>query len=63
MQTPNLQPVKTKKQMAEEYNVSDRTFRRWIITEKLQLPNRYLTPKEQLKVYDCFGQPSQRKDK
>ena len=59
MKLPKILPVKTKKQIAEEYQVSTRTFRRWVIHEKLQLPNRYLTPKDQAKVYDKFGEPPQ----
>lgn len=59
MKLPKLLPVKTKKQIAEEYQVSTRTFRRWILSEKLQLPNRYLTPKDQLRVYEQFGEPPQ----
>lgn len=54
---PKLLPVKTKKQIAEEYQISSRTLRRWIVNEKLNLPRRYLTPKDQLKIYELFGNP------
>ena len=59
MNFPKLLPVKTKRQIAEEYNVSSRTFRRWINNENIQLPKRYLTPKDQLRMYEQFGQPPQ----
>ena len=52
-----LLPVKTKKQIAEEYQISPRTLRRWLTSEKLNLPRRYLTPKDQLRIYEQFGPP------
>ena len=57
-----LSPVKTKKQIAAEYKISPRTLRRWFIKNGMELPNGYLTPNEQKKVYEKFGVPPQLSD-
>jgi transcriptional antiterminator len=52
-----LLPVKSRKEVAEEYQISTRTLRRWIKKANLVIPKRYLTPKEQSKIYNTFGEP------
>ncbi|MEM7187092.1 MAG: helix-turn-helix domain-containing protein [Bacteroidota bacterium] len=50
--------AKTRQQIAEEYGISPRTLRRWLKNSNIQLPNRLLGPKEQLKIYQEFGDPN-----
>ncbi len=57
MKPNNFQPVKTRKQIAAEYSISERTFRRWLIKAEITLPNRMLAPNEQQVIYDKFGLP------
>ena len=52
-----IKKVKTRQQIANEYGISPRTLRRWLKNQKIQLPNRLICPKEQLIIYQCFGQP------
>ena len=57
MKQQNSQPVKTRKQIADEYSISARTFRRWLKKAGIELPSRLLAPNEQQIIYDEFGKP------
>ncbi len=63
MNLKNYQPVKTRKQIADEYSISERTFRRWLKRAGIVLPKRMLTPLEQDIIYDSFGSPRRDLDK
>ena len=52
-----LEPVKTRQQMAIEYNISVRTLNRWIQKEKLDIPPGRLLIKHQRLIYKTFGDP------
>lgn len=52
-------PTKTREEIATEYEVTTRTFRRWLKRANIQLPSGYLTPKYQQLIYDTFGFPQQ----
>lgn len=58
MKQQGTQPVKTRKQIADEYSISERTFRRWLKKAGIELPMRMLAPKEQEVIYDFFGAPN-----
>ena len=51
--------VKTRQQIAQEYGISTRTLRRWLLKSDIKLPNRLLGPKEQIMIYEKFGDPNQ----
>lgn len=51
------QGAKTREEMAVEYNVSRKTFYRWLKKADIQLSNGNLTPKEQALIYEKFGKP------
>ena len=57
MKAQNAQPVKTRKQIADEYSISERTFRRWLKKAGIHLPNRMLAPNDQAIIYESFGFP------
>jgi hypothetical protein len=58
----DLKGTKTRMDMAAEFNIDIRTFRRWCDREKKRNPNFYLPPgplppKYQKVVYMAFGYP------
>jgi hypothetical protein len=57
LQVSTYLPVKTREEMAREYGISVRTFRRWLIREHLDLPNGLIYPRWQAIIYDTFGLP------
>ena len=46
---------KTRKEIAEEYGISERTLRRWIKKIDLNISSGLLSPKEQNLIYEAFG--------
>ena len=50
--------AKTREQIAREYGISPRTLRRLLKRHNIKLKNRLVYPKEQLKIYDTFGNPN-----
>lgn len=51
---------KTRKQIAQEYGVSRRTFYRMLKRADLTLPPGMITPEFQKKIYNHFGKPAAR---
>ena len=51
--------TKTRQQIAAEYGITTRTFRRWLKKHGVILPNRLLCPREQQTIYTLFGDPNQ----
>ena len=51
----NNQGCKTRKQMAEEYKVTRKTFYRMRQKAGIVLSNGLITPKEQEIIYEVFG--------
>ena len=49
--------TKTRSEIAEEYGIDRRTLQRWLKKEKVAIPNRMLTPREQQLIYQLFGKP------
>lgn len=49
--------AKTRQQIAEEYGINPRTFRRWLKKHNIILPNRLISPKDQETIYQTFGNP------
>ena len=49
--------AKTREQIASEYGISTRTLRRLFKTHNIILPRRLIYPKDQLKIYETFGNP------
>lgn len=50
--------TKTRSQVACEYNITERTLRRWIAHAKLDIPKRMiLKPKDLSLIYQTFGCP------
>lgn len=58
MKTLLIQPVKTRRQIAEEFQISERTLRRWLKIAGIELPQRLITSKEQEVIYRQFGLPA-----
>ncbi len=52
-----LESVKTRQQMAYEFNICVRTLNRWIQKEQLDIPRGRLLIKHQLLIYRTFGDP------
>jgi len=50
--------AKTRQQIAQEYGISTRTLSRWLLKTNITLPSRLLGPKEQLLIYNEFGDPN-----
>lgn len=48
---------KTRQQIANEYDISRRTFYTWLRREEIVLEGRLITPKEQELIYQTFGIP------
>ncbi len=57
MRTKTSLKAKTRKELADEYGVSPRTFRRKLKSKNLDLPNGLITPKDLEKIYQTFGVP------
>ncbi len=51
--------IKTRKQMADEFGVSERTFRRYLKKYSIELPSGNILPKYQRLIYDTLGNPQQ----
>lgn len=49
---------KTRRQMADEYGVSRRTFYKMVKKADFTLSRGLITPKEQEKIYKAFGNPA-----
>lgn len=49
--------AKTRKQMADEYGISRKTFIRWRKKKGIVLSSGLITPKEQETIYKAFGKP------
>jgi len=50
--------IKTRKQIALEYGISDRTFRRYLKKFNIELPSGNITPRYQKVIYTKLGAPS-----
>jgi len=46
--------AKTRKQIAEEYNICRKTFNRWLKKHNINLTNGVISPKEQEIIYKKF---------
>lgn len=53
------QPTKTCEEFANEYQVTPRTFRRWLKRANIKLPLGYITPKYQQLIYETFDNPNE----
>lgn len=49
--------TKSRKEIADEYNVCTRTFRRWIKKKGIVLPSGLVRPANLEKIYQIFGRP------
>jgi len=54
---PLLKPVKTRKCIADEYEIDVRTLGRWFFKHDLSFPSGALTPRSQRIIYEAFGPP------
>ena len=52
-----MKKAKTRQEIAEEYGISRRTLQRWLKKEQIRVHSGLITPKEQEKIYRCFGYP------
>lgn len=50
--------VKTRTQLADEYGVCRKTLYNWLKSNKIDVHNGQLTPSDQKKIHDKFGQPA-----
>ncbi|MGB0863284.1 MAG: hypothetical protein ACPGXZ_10220 [Saprospiraceae bacterium] len=50
--------IKTRKQLALEYGISERTLRRYIKKLNIEIPSGNLTPKNQKIIYENLGYPN-----
>jgi len=48
---------KTKKQMAEEFGVCTKTFKKMLERNEIAIARRLITPKEQNQIYRKLGKP------
>ena len=53
---------KSRKEIANEYGVDRKTLYRWIKKANIELPKRYLSPKEQEFLYNKLGYPKKNND-
>ncbi len=51
-------PVKTREEMAGEFNIHPRTLSRWLKRDGIELDARILTPKCQEIIYRQYGNPN-----
>lgn len=49
------QKAKSRQEIAEEFGISVKTLSRWILKEKLQIPQGLISPKDQDLIYEKFG--------
>lgn len=49
--------IKTRKQIALEYGISERTLRRYLKKLEIEIPSGNLTPKSQKIIYENLGYP------
>jgi hypothetical protein len=49
------QKAKSRQVIAEEFGISTKTLSRWIVKEKLQIPQGLISPKDQELIYKKFG--------
>jgi len=54
---PTTRRAKTQQELAAEYKISQRTFRRWLKAAGIKLSGKLVTPKEQDLIYETFGNP------
>ena len=52
-----MSKVKTRSQLAEEYGISRKTLYNWLKSNKIEVRGGQLTPLDQKKIHDKFGQP------
>ena len=57
MKTGNSLKAKTRKELADEYGFSPRTFRRKLKASNLKIPKGLITPKDLQRIYQTFGTP------
>lgn len=53
-----ISKTKTRRQIADEYGITPRTFRRWVKKYNISLPKRLICPKDQKIIYEKLGPPS-----
>jgi len=56
-----MQKAKTKQEIANEYGIHRNTFYNWLKKAGIKLSKQLITPKEQILIYEEFGQPSKKK--
>lgn len=49
--------TKSRKELANEYNISVRTFRRWLARHNIKIPSGLVSPIYIRKIYQTFGEP------
>ena len=49
--------AKTRQELAKEYNVNPKTFRKWLKSYEIELPKGALTPEVINKIYKKLGVP------
>ena len=49
--------AKTRKQIANEFNICRKTLTRWLKKQNITIKGGLITPKEQEKIYKKFGKP------
>lgn len=52
-----MQKAKTKQEIANEYGIHRNTFSNWLKRAGIKLSKQLITPKEQVLIYEQFGQP------
>lgn len=55
-------PMKTRKQIAIEYNICEKTLRRYLKRFKIELPTGLIPPKYQQLIYEELGKPPSQKE-
>ena len=53
-----MQKAKTKQEIADEYHIHRNTLYNWLKKADIKLSSRLVSPKEQLIIYDKFGNPN-----
>ena len=49
--------IKTRKQIAIEYGISERTLRRYLKKFNIEIPTGHITPRYQELIYSTLGSP------
>lgn len=57
-----IEPVKTRKQMSEEYGITEKTFARKLKHHQIELPSGVIMPKYQKLIYEALGEPPKKQD-